>query len=114
MNTQYITVIEGNVKRIADMENEFREVFSIGKVFGILFNIREAAKAISLKEEYENNHKLAFGDEKLVARQKDTQRIGCPCYIYAGKNEFQHFEIRNLIKWLRIAERTLFSVNWAQ
>lgn len=63
MNTQYITVIEGNVKRIADMENEFREVFSIGKVFGILFNIREAAKAISLKYNfsfvtYKSNQKL--------------------------------------------------------
>ncbi|CEG79692.1 hypothetical protein RMATCC62417_14127 [Rhizopus microsporus] len=98
------------------MENEFRDVFSTGKVFGTLFDAREAAKDFGVKynfplvahksnqkfihlmckhgKEYENNHKRVSGDEKIVVRQKDTQRIGCPCYIYASKNKFQQFEIR--------------------
>ncbi|ORE02765.1 hypothetical protein BCV72DRAFT_43988 [Rhizopus microsporus var. microsporus] len=48
------------------------------------------------EKEYENNHKRVSGDKNIIVRQKDTQRIGCPCYIYASKNKFQQFEIRRL------------------
>ncbi|CEG84362.1 hypothetical protein RMATCC62417_18177 [Rhizopus microsporus] len=44
MNTRYTTVVDENAKRIADMENEFRDVFSTGKVFGTL-SILENFKA---------------------------------------------------------------------
>ncbi|ORE04235.1 hypothetical protein BCV72DRAFT_18814 [Rhizopus microsporus var. microsporus] len=110
MNTQYTIVVDENAKLIADIENESRDVFSTGKVFGTLSDVREAAKAFGVKynfpfityklnqkfihlmcnheKEYENNHKCVSGNEKIVVRQKDTQRIGCPCYIYASKNKF--------------------------
>ncbi|ORE04061.1 hypothetical protein BCV72DRAFT_313855 [Rhizopus microsporus var. microsporus] len=115
MSTQYTTVIDENAKHVADMENKFRDVFSTGKIVGTLFDVREAAKAFGVKhnfpfvtyksnqklihlmrnhgKEYENNCKRIFGDEKAVVCQKDTQRIGCSCYIYASKNKFQQFKI---------------------
>ncbi|CEG84729.1 hypothetical protein RMATCC62417_18489 [Rhizopus microsporus] len=116
MNTQYTTVVDENAKHIVDIENEFRDVFSTDKVFGTLPDVRGAAKAFDVKynilfvtyksnqkfihlmckhgKEYESNHKHVSGDEKIVVRQKNTQCIGCPCYIYASKNKFQQFEIR--------------------
>ncbi|CEG77314.1 hypothetical protein RMATCC62417_12090 [Rhizopus microsporus] len=66
MNTQYTIVVDENAKRIADMENEFRDVFSTGKVFGTLSDVREVAKAFGVKILKDEVHWVAFHADKYI------------------------------------------------
>ncbi|ORE08153.1 hypothetical protein BCV72DRAFT_95267 [Rhizopus microsporus var. microsporus] len=97
MNIQYTIVVDENAKRIADMENEFKDVFSTGKVFGTLFDVREAAKTFGVKhnfpfvayksnqkpihlmykhgKEYENNHKRVSGDERSLFAKRTPSAL---------------------------------------